>query len=34
MYLGGGNIGFEIWGNYDRTVEIKNVDIVSYKKAN
>ena len=34
MYFGGGNIGFEIWGNYDCTVEIKNVDIVSYKKAN
>ena len=33
MYFGGGNIGFEIWGNYDCTVEIKNVDIVSYNKA-
>ena len=32
MYFGGGNIGFEIWGNYDCTVEIKNVDIVSYNK--
>ena len=34
MYFGGGNIGFEVHGNYDCTVEIKNVDIVSYKKAN
>jgi hypothetical protein len=33
MYFGGGNIGFEIHGNYDCTVEIKNVNIVSYNKA-
>ena len=33
LYFSGGNIGFEIHGNYDMTVEIKNVDIVSYNKA-
>ena len=33
LYFNGGNIGFEIHGNYDMTVEIKNVDIVSYNKA-
>jgi len=33
LYFSGGNIGFEIWGNYDCTVEIKNVDIVSYNLA-
>ena len=32
MYFSGGNIGFEIWGNYDCTVEIKNVDIITYDK--
>ncbi len=32
LYFNGGNIGFEINGNYDMTVEIKNVDIVSYNK--
>ncbi len=33
LYFNGGNIGFEIHGNYDMTVEIKNVDIVAYNKA-
>ena len=33
LYFSGGNIGFEIWGNYDCTVEIKNLDIVSYNLA-
>ncbi|MBR2021046.1 MAG: S-layer homology domain-containing protein [Clostridia bacterium] len=32
MYFAGGNIGFEIHGNYDMTVEIKNVDIITYDK--
>jgi len=33
LYFNGGNIGFEIHGNYDMTVEIKNLDIVSYNLA-
>ena len=32
MYFAGGNIGFEIHGNYDMTVEIKNMDIITYVK--
>ena len=32
MYFGGCNIGFEIHGNYDCTVEIKNLDIIAYNK--
>ncbi|MBO5784246.1 MAG: hypothetical protein J6R33_04695, partial [Clostridia bacterium] len=32
MYFGGCNIGFEIHGNYDCTVEVKNLDITSYNK--
>ncbi len=32
MYFGGCNIGFEIHGNYDCTVEIKNLDMISYNK--
>ena len=32
MYLSGGNIGFEIHGNYDCTFEIKNFNIVAYNK--
>ena len=33
MYFAGGNIGFEIHGNYDMTVEIKNIDIITYRQA-
>lgn len=33
MYFAGGNIGFEIHGNYDMTVEIKNLNIINYNKA-
>ena len=33
MYFSGCNIGFEIHGNYDCTVEVKNLNIVSYNKA-
>ena len=33
MYFGGCNIGFEIHGNYDCTVEIKNLDMIAYNKA-
>lgn len=33
MYFGGCNIGFEIHGNYDCTIEIKNLDIIAYNKA-
>ena len=33
MYFAGGNIGFEIHGNYDCTVEIKNFNLISYRKA-
>ena len=32
MYFGGCNIGFEIHGNYDMTVEIKNLDMIAYNK--
>ncbi len=32
MYFGGCNIGFEIHGNYDCTVEVKNLDMISYNK--
>ena len=32
LYFGGCDFGFEIHGNYDCTVEVRNVDIVSYKK--
>lgn len=32
FYIGGTNIGFEIHGNYDCTVEIKDFNLTSYKK--
>lgn len=32
FYIGGTNIGFEIHGNYDCTVEIKDFNLVSYIK--
>jgi len=32
MYFGGCNIGFEIHGNYDCTVEVKNLNMISYNK--
>ncbi|MBQ8228099.1 MAG: hypothetical protein IJZ88_03705 [Clostridia bacterium] len=32
FYIGGTNIGFEIHGNYDCTMEIKDFNITSYKK--
>ena len=32
MYFGGCNIGFEIHGNYDCTVEFKNLDMIAYDK--
>ena len=32
FYIGGTNIGFEIHGNYDCTVDIKNFNITSYNK--
>ena len=32
LYFGGCDFGFEIHGNYDCTVEVRNVDIISYKK--
>ncbi len=32
MYFGGGNIGFEVLGNYDCTVEIKNFNMIAYNK--
>ena len=32
FYIGGTNIGFEIHGNYDCTVEIKNFQLTSYNK--
>ncbi len=32
FYIGGTNIGFEVHGNYDCTVEIKNFKLTSYKK--
>lgn len=33
FYFGGTNIGFEIHGNYDCTVEIKNFNLTSYNKS-
>ena len=33
LYFSGVNIGYEIWGNYDCTFEIKNFNMVSYNKA-
>ena len=32
FYIGGTNIGFEIHGNYDCTVDIKNFNITSYNR--
>ena len=32
MYFGGCNIGFEIHGNFDCTIEIKNLDMIAYNK--
>ncbi|MEI6579149.1 MAG: hypothetical protein WCN92_06745, partial [Eubacteriales bacterium] len=32
FYIGGNNIGFEIHGNYDCTVDIKNYEMTSYLK--
>ncbi len=32
FYIGGTNIGFEIHGNYDCTVDIKNFNLTSYKR--
>ena len=32
LYFAGANIGFEIHGNYDATVEFKNFDLISYRK--
>ena len=32
LYFSGVNIGFEIHGNYDATVEFKNFNMVSYNK--
>lgn len=32
FYIGGTNIGFEIHGNYDCTVEIKNFNLTAYNK--
>lgn len=32
FYIGGVNIGFEIHGNYDCTVDIKNFNLTSYNK--
>ncbi len=32
FYIGGTNIGFEIHGNYDCTVDIKNFNITTYNK--
>ena len=32
LYFAGANIGFEIHGNYDCTVEIKNFKLISYRK--
>lgn len=34
MYFGTCDFGFEISGNYDCTVEIKNLDMIAYNKAN
>ena len=33
FFIGGANIGFEIHGNYDCTIEIKDFQIVSYRAA-
>ena len=33
FYFGGTNIGFEIHGNYDCTVQIKNFNLTSYNKS-
>ncbi len=33
MYIGGVNIGYEIWGNFDATFEFKNFNMITYKKA-
>ena len=32
LYFAGANIGFEIFGNYDATVEFKNFDMTFYRK--
>lgn len=32
FYIGGTNIGFEIHGNYDCTVDIRNFNLTSYKR--
>ena len=32
FYIGGTNIGFEVHGNYDCTVEIKNFNLTAYNK--
>lgn len=32
MYIGGVNIGYEIWGNFAATFEFKNFNIVTYSK--
>ena len=32
LYFSGANIGFEIHGNYDCTVEFKNFNLISYRK--
>ena len=32
LYFGGCDFGFEIHGNYDCTVEIKNLDMIAYNK--
>ena len=32
MYIGGVNIGYEIWGNFDATFEFKNFNMTTYKK--
>ena len=32
LYFGGANIGFEIFGNYDATVEFKNFNMTFYRK--
>lgn len=31
FYIGGTNIGFEIHGNYDCTMEIKDFNLLSYR---
>ena len=32
LWMSGVNIGFEIWGNYQCEVEIKNFNIIGYDK--